>query len=503
MFSFLGRMRDSISARLLVKVFAFYILVTFSVTSVHMVAEFLFEKEDVSEDLDVFLGTFEPGLSIAIWNQEEFAFNQVMKAIVNVPQIVGAVVHDEKGEILGAIGLTVDQDGSVDYFSPDTFEKTSSDNFEISYFSSTADLVFRGDGQEYLVGSLTLFSSTGIVLNRVHYGYVLILINAVIKTIALWVIVMWQSKPIISKPLSEYSKHIESRNLENIGDSKLDLNTRGIKELQMLEDAFNQMAKNVSEAMRLKSEAEQEAKEMEELLRQSQKMESIGQLTGGIAHDFNNLLSIMLGNAEMLEMIIPENDVVKKRLHTIIGAGQRCASLTSRLLAFSRRQELSPVTAEVSELILGLEELLERTLDKTISLEVNLAPDLWRATIDPHQFENAIINLAINGRDAMLGEGVLTIEACNLSLNNANAGQYRELAFGDYVQIAVSDTGSGIPPEILKKVAEPFFTTKEVGKGSGLGLSMVYGFVKQSGGHITISNRENKGAIVKLFFPRA
>ncbi len=244
-------------------------------------------------------------------------------------------------------------------------------------------------------------------------------------------------------------------------------------------------------------------KTMEEKLRRSQRMEAIGQLTGGIAHDFNNLLGVLIGNAEILEDRIGKNEDARRHVEAIIRAVDRGASLTQRLLAFSRQQALSTVSADIPGLIDSLRDMLQRTLGETIDLKIKHAPDLWRAMIDPHQFENALVNLAVNARDAMEGGGALTIETSNATLDETYAKQNEEVTPGDYVRVAVSDTGEGMPPDVLEKAFEPFFTTKGVGKGSGLGLSMVYGFVKQSNGHITIYSEVGRGTTVKLYMARS
>ena len=245
-----------------------------------------------------------------------------------------------------------------------------------------------------------------------------------------------------------------------------------------------------------------ERKRAEDQLRQARKMEVAGQLTAGVAHDFNNLMAIMLGNAELLEDLAGEDEEAKQYIEAIIESVDRGSSLTGRLLAFSCQQALSPAAIGVSELIGSLSDMLQRTLGETIDLRVEKTPHLWTATIDPNQFENAMVNLALNARDAMPQGGTLTIETANVTLDETYAERQEEVTPGDYVYVAVSDTGSGIPPEVLEKVFEPFFTTKEVGKGSGLGLSMVYGFAKQSGGHITIHSEAGHGTTVKLYMPR-
>lgn len=265
-----------------------------------------------------------------------------------------------------------------------------------------------------------------------------------------------------------------------------------------------------------------EFKETEESLRQAQRMEAVGQLTGGIAHDFNNLLAIILGNADLLgEMALgemapgemaqgemaqgemaPGDSQAEHCIGAIIRASLRGSSLTGRLLAFSRRQNLSPVEADVSALIRDLEDMLRRTLGETIEFSTGSEAGLWPATIDPHQFENAVINLAINAGHAMPDGGELRIQAANVTLDASCCDLQNEVTPGDYVEVVVQDSGSGIAPEVLKKVFEPFFTTKEVGVGSGLGLSMVYGFAKQSGGHVEIQSDVDNGTTVRLYLPR-
>lgn len=241
-------------------------------------------------------------------------------------------------------------------------------------------------------------------------------------------------------------------------------------------------------------------KKVEEQLRQAQKLEAVGQLTGGLAHDFNNLLSIIMTDLEMLE---PVNEVQNELIKSSLEATGRAAELTKRLLAFSRKQALRPETTDVNVLIKGMMDLLVRTLGETIDVGAVLCDELWNTTIDRGQLEVALLNLAINSRDAMPRGGRLTIESENATLDEDYAAQNNEVTPGPYVMLVVSDTGTGMPAEIMAQVFEPFFTTKEVGAGSGLGLSMVYGFVKQSGGHITISSEIAQGTTVKIYLPRA
>jgi PAS domain S-box-containing protein len=241
----------------------------------------------------------------------------------------------------------------------------------------------------------------------------------------------------------------------------------------------------------------------EEQLRQSQKMEAVGQLTGGVAHDFNNILMVILANVEELLEDDSLSADQRELLTNVAGSGGRAAELTRRLLAFSRKQRLTPQPTNVGDLIAGTDKLLRRTLGEQIEIEAIFADDVWITNIDRSQLEAALVNLCVNARDAMPKGGRLLVETRNIELDEAYASANVGAVPGEYVMLAVSDTGIGMPPEILERVFEPFFTTKEVGKGTGLGLSMVYGFIKQSNGHIKIYSEVGRGTTVRLYLPRS
>ncbi len=237
-------------------------------------------------------------------------------------------------------------------------------------------------------------------------------------------------------------------------------------------------------------------------LQQAQKMETIGKLTGGVAHDFNNLLQVISGNLQLLARDVQGNDKAERRVANALAGVQRGSKLASQLLAFGRRQPLEPRVLNVGKFLGGMEDMLRRALGEAIAIEVITSGGLWNCQADPTQLENAILNLAINARDAMQGTGKLTIEAANASLDDDYTRRLEDVPAGQYVMLAVTDTGSGIAPEVLEQVFEPFFSTKPEGQGSGLGLSMVYGFVKQSGGHVKLYSEVGHGTTVKLYLPR-
>ncbi len=243
--------------------------------------------------------------------------------------------------------------------------------------------------------------------------------------------------------------------------------------------------------------------ELERRLAQSQKLEAIGQLTGGIAHDFNNLLTVIVGNADALAEELPDRTDVLPLVDMIRTAGERGAELTRHLLAFARRQALEPRTVHPDELVNGMHTLLRRTLGENVELTVNNAADVARVSVDPAQFESALLNLCINARDAMPGGGKLMIETANVILDANYTERRADVVPGDYVRISISDTGTGMSAEDVARAFEPFFTTKARGQGTGLGLSMVYGFVKQSGGHVAIYSEPGHGTVVTLYLRQA
>lgn len=246
-----------------------------------------------------------------------------------------------------------------------------------------------------------------------------------------------------------------------------------------------------------------ELRELDRQLHQAQKMEVVGQLTGGIAHDFNNLLTVIMGNADSLSRNLSGQEKLRGMAELILAAAERGANLTSRLLAFARKQPLEPAAHNLNKLVSGVDDLLRRTMPEDIDVEIVRAGGLWLTEIDANQLELALLNLALNARDAMPTGGRLTIETANATLDDDYAAMHNEVVAGQYVMVSITDTGSGMNAETIEKAFEPFFTTKDVGKGSGLGLSMVYGFVKQSGGHAKIYSEVNEGTTIRLYFPRS
>jgi signal transduction histidine kinase len=259
----------------------------------------------------------------------------------------------------------------------------------------------------------------------------------------------------------------------------------------------------LDQALAVAAERNTELARSREELAQAQRLEAIGQLTGGVAHDFNNLLTVVLGNLDLILRARGDAEKIERLAQGAMRAAQRGEYLVRQLLTYARKQITRPDTVNLNQLIVNIESLMHRVIGEQIEVVTMLSPVLAPAQIDPAHFETAMLNLVINARDAMAGGGRITIETCNVTLDLKDAANNSELAAGPYVMIAVSDSGSGMTPEVLARAFDPFFTTKEVGKGSGLGLSQVYGFAKTAGGHVKIYSELGIGTTVKLYLPKS
>ena len=311
-----------------------------------------------------------------------------------------------------------------------------------------------------------------------------------------------RSERLVTGVAAQAAIAIDNSRLFQAAQREVAARTAAEGELRLLNQTLEERVRERTRALEAEAAERERA---EEQLRQAQKMEAVGQLTGGIAHDFNNLLTGIVGALGMLQRRIDagRTEGLERYTGIAITSAQRAAALTQRLLAFARRQPLDPKPVDANRLVAGMEDLLRRTLGPAISLEMVLAGGLWPTLCDPNQLESAILNLAINARDAMPNGGRLTIETANAHLDDAYVrGQAGEVRPGQYVAVCVTDTGTGMSPDVVERAFEPFFTTKPIGQGTGLGLSMLYGFVKQSGGHVRIYSEPGQATTFKLYLPR-
>jgi PAS domain S-box-containing protein len=326
----------------------------------------------------------------------------------------------------------------------------------------------------------------------------------------------WDEASLIGAPLRDFVAAEDRPELESVLDEMSRSGSRRLFELGMrsCDGGTRQVAWNavsidgllqaVGRDMTVERAAQMALLKAEEALRQSHKMEALGQLTGGIAHDFNNLLSGIIGALDLLKMRIIDRryDSIERLADTAINSADRAAALTHRLLAFARRQPLDPRPIDINQLIKSMVDLLHRSVGEQVILQIDLAKRVWPALVDANQLENALLNLAINGRDAMPGGGRLVVETAVTRLPVGDEQGEDDVEPGDYTVISVADTGIGIPREILTRVFDPFFTTKPIGQGTGLGLSMIYGFVRQSRGQVRITSEPGEGTTVRLYLPR-
>lgn len=379
--------------------------------------------------------------------------------------------------------------------------------FTPNYVQLIEPVVSSGD----VIGTVLINSSLE-ELNRRLLRYLVTVALALIISVLVVTLLSQRISRVVGRPILELANRAT-----DIGEGRYELvePEENIVEISVLGKAFNQMLINLEDANKTLEDrlielvneinerelAEQKRAQLEEQLIQSQKMEAVGQLTGGIAHDFNNLLTIILGNLRLINDMLPEDADLQEVIEDALSAGNDAAKLTQSLLAFSRKQSLDPKVIELASQLENFVRILKPALTDRIELQLELSSSLPNIYVDGNQFESAILNLAINARDAMPQGGTIRITAKEIDLSSVEAQELGDLKPGRYVSVCVADTGHGMDSEVVERCTEPFFTTKSVGKGSGLGLSMVYGLVKQSHGGLKIESTEGLGTAVSLLFP--
>ena len=399
-----------------------------------------------------------------------------------------AAVHDSEARLSGILAIAVDAIISID------------DQQRITLFNHGAETIFGYASDEVLGKPLEMLMPGRF--RAAHAGHV-----HQFATSGTAARRMGERSEIfgVRKDGGEFPAEASISKLEIGGERTFTVVLRDITERKAAERALGDLNKDleerVAERTRELHEEMQRRGQAQAALARAQRMEAFGQLAGGVAHDFNNLLTVITGNQELLEMRLkdPKDLTLLKRAQEAAEMGAR---LTGRLLTFARRRQFEPTLLHLNEQIAGMVELLRRSIGEHVTLTTNLAPRLWTARADASEIENAVLNLAINARDAMPNGGTLVIETADCAIDAGEIGREAKLPAGDYVRLSVSDTGIGMPPEVLSRAFEPFFTTKPPGKGTGLGLSTIYGFVQQSGGTVTVYSEFGRGTTVNIYLPR-
>ncbi len=481
-----------------------------SVTAAAIIREQRIAHGEMEAQAQLILNSLAVASSDSLYFSDTNKLSDLARRLEKTPNLLFARFYDREGRVIG-----------------DAYDVASVQSFEIDSFGrallQSEDTTFQWESNQLVVGR-------AIILGRVPQGAISIGLSTAslqARTTAIWLEGI--SAALVAASLGTLFSLLFSRSItrpikelaaasQRIGRGEFHFSARprGNDELGALTRSFGDMTDQlirlrdglVLRTAELSKTAESlqtemaERKQLEEQLLQSLKMESIGRLAGGIAHDFNNLLTAIIGYSELSLSKIPEGDPIQANLVEIQKAADRAASLTGQLLAFSRRQIIEPKLVGINQLIMEVGGLLQRLIDESISLALLPGPSAGWIKVDPHQFEQVLINLVVNARDAMPGGGQLTVETSNVALTPQQARELGGVQPGEYVVLTISDTGTGMSAETQKHIFEPFFTTKDQGKGTGLGLATCYGIVKQNSGHIEVESELGRGTLFRIYLPR-
>ncbi|CAN5124059.1 hypothetical protein BH11PSE11_BH11PSE11_24320 [soil metagenome] len=460
--------------------------------------------EDLTAQSDILAQVSVPALEF----NDRKAATENLAQLKARPHIIGAALYGNGNELFA----TYTQDGAV----PPPFPRApgaAGARVDGNLITIVKNIQRNGEA----VGTVYLYGRYPLAARIQSFGTLLAIVMAVSLIVAALVSLWLQAavtKPIVAVTSAvhevvrrrDFSTRVKKSTDDEVGllvdafNSMLTEIGERTAALEKSEEALRQLNNTLEERIVARTE---ELEQAHEQLRQSQKLEAIGQLTGGVAHDFNNVLQVITGNLQLLQMNVAGNPEARKRLETAAFAADRGAKLSSQLLAFARRQPLQPVATNLGRVLRRMDDLLRRALGESIEVETIVTGGLWNSLVDPNQLENVILNLSINARDAMKGEGKLTLELGNAMLDDHYVSSKLDVPAGQYVMLAISDTGVGMSPEVMTRAFEPFFTTKREGEGTGLGLSMAYGFVKQSNGHIKLYSEPGNGTSIKIYLPRS
>lgn len=624
----------SIATRLLRQVFVCYLLIAAGVTVGHMVMEYRYQKESIRNDLKNIQKTFEKPLGLSMWKLDNKVLDSTIEGMLEIPTIEGVKIYNARSECiavggivsLNAIAGTTEKQVNILGFAEEDMQIASDQVYDLELFEHTFPVLYQNGQTRRELGSVTIYSSTSVILRRVKLGFALLLVNAVFKTAALWLIFLWVAQRLLRKPLAALADATDQISLETLGEARIQVDTQGRNELKVVEESFNRMIDKLHLSVEERLQAEEarardaenlritlnsigdaviatdgqgiirrmnpvaesltgwpdeeavgrplgevfsirnaltnepcrnpvdqvlesgevialanhtvlssrdgneyqiadsgapirnakgeivgvvlvfrdvtEQYRLENQLRQSEKLQAVGQLAGGIAHDFNNMLGGIIGAADLLNRRVNLEPKDKEYLGLITHAAQSAADLTQKLLDFSRKGKSTSTPVNVHDTIHEAVAILERSIDRRVSVEMDLKAESSCIVGDPAQLQNAILNLGINARDAMPEGGTLTISSENILLRQADCDACAsEIEPGEYLQISVRDTGAGIEPKVLDRIFEPFFTTKEEGEGTGLGLAAVYGTVQEHRGDIQVWSEPDRGTVFRICLP--
>ncbi len=629
--------KNSIATRLLTIVFSLYLVIAIGVTLGHMFLEYRHQKDSIRQDLKYIQKTFERGLALDLWEMDQKSLYSTIEGMLDIPYIVGVKIINANNVDIAVGGIIaqrdtvgkVDQDVDLLGLKQKKFTSSGDKVGDFNIFMHRFPIIYTYENEIKQMGIATVYSSTSIVLRRVKLGFMLLIINAVLKTAALWLIFLWFSNILLRRPLSSLAADTKKITLDNLDSTRIKISTTGQNELSVIEQSFNSMIENLHQSIVEKEHAKKELNEsaqrlaihveqtplgviewdldfritqwnkaaenifgyskqeaigqtglelvvpierhhraqpiwddlvtgkggtrlkndnktkdgktincewyntslldsngvvvgvaslvediteqknmekekfiLERQLQQSQKMEAIGALAGGVAHDFNNILGIILGYSDMLKIELSNNTALNEKVDQIIKAGNRAADLVRQILAFSRqnKKELVPIRPDL--VIKESLKMLRSSIPSTIKIESSI-PKTGSIVGDPTQFHQILMNLSTNANHAMRKTGGMLkflLEPIKLEKIDAKAFS-SALSPGSYLKLEISDTGHGMDKATQQKIFDPYYTTKKIGEGTGLGLSVVHGIVKNFGGHISVYSEPDKGTTFRIYLP--
>jgi len=480
------RPRRPLARRLLIYILLFSSVATMLVVALQLFIDYRRDLNEIENQVrNIRIGHLR-SVTNSLWKLDTGQLATELKNITNMRDVIGIRIL-ENGIIKHKAGTFVEPGENIKHH--------------------TFQMIYDDKGTLQKLGHLEIAVSLTGVSERLFDRMIVIVLSQGLKTFLVSIFILFMFHIVVFRHLQKISDFAHQVNLEGLSDKLiLDRQIVGFDkqdELQILADALNQMNERLSEDLIKLNQSEEKIRETDAQLSRAQKMEAIGHLTGGVAHHFNNMLAVMMGNADILELTLHKNPEALKRARKLKITIDHAAQLTHRLVAFSRQQMLTPVAVDIKKLFADLETRLQQLLGERITLVIKVAEITWQPMIDDTQLILAIVNIVKNAGDAMPNGGKLIINVANTTFDDLYASQHEAVSSGDYIEICIEDTGLGIAPEMLEKIFDPFYTTKEVGDGVGLGLSMVYGFALQSNGHLIVESEVGLGSNFKLCLPRA